>query len=147
MTKSGNMAFVTIEDLYGTFDVMLFSKLFTKYKDIVVEDGLVTVKGRISIRDGKTPCVIAESIIPWEKNEENTEVKQDKKVYLRFDTKDIDIYNNVKKIAATYPGNSQVIIKCKSLGSVFSFNAKVDVNNYLINEFTGLLGEDNVVIR
>lgn len=146
MTKTGNMAFITVEDLYGTFEVMLFSKLYGKYKDVVVEDGLVTVKGKISIRDGKTPCVLAEAIIPWEKNEE-TEVQVVKKIYLRFNTKDIDIYGSVKRIAASYPGESQVIIKCLASGNVFSFNAKVEINNYLENELIGLLGEANVVIK
>ena len=145
MTKSGNMAFLTIEDLYGTFDVMLFSKLYNKFKDIAVEDGLVTVKGKISIRDGKSPCVVAEAIIPWDKDEKK--VDSNVKVYLRFNTKDPIIYNKVKSIASSYPGNTQIIIKCTNSGSVFSFNIKVEVNNYLTNELTGLLGEENVVIR
>ena len=32
MTKTGNMAFLTIEDIYGNYDVMLFSKNYTKFK-------------------------------------------------------------------------------------------------------------------
>lgn len=143
--KSGTMAILTIEDIYGTFDVMIFSKLYGKFKDIAVEDKMVTVRGRISIRDGKSPVVVAENIIPWEKAEEKeVEVK---KVYLRFDTKNIDVYNSVKKITASYPGQASIIIKCLSSKQVFSFNAKVDINNYLINELIGLLGEENVVIK
>ena len=134
--KSGTMAILTIEDIYGTFDVMLFSKLYGKFKDIAVED---------KIRDGKSPVVVAENIIPREKAEEKeVEVK---KVYLRFDTKNIDVYNSVKKITASYPGQASIIIKCLSSKQVFSFNAKVDINNYLINELIGLLGEENVVIK
>ncbi len=145
MTKSGNMAFLTIEDLYGTFDVMLFSKLYNRYKDIAIEDGLVTVKGKISIRDGKSPCVVAETIIPWEKEEKRQDTNE--KLYLRFNTKDPVIYNKVKSIASSYPGKSQIIIKCTMTNSAFSFNTKVDLNNYLTNELIGLLGEENVIIR
>ena len=143
--KAGTMAILTIEDIYGTFDVMLFSKVYAKYKDIAVEDKMVTIRGRISIRDGKSPIVVAESVIPWEKVEEKQVV--DKKVYLRFDTKNIDIYNSVKKIAASYPGQSSIIIKCLSTKQAFSFNAKVDINNHLLNELIGLLGEENVVVK
>ena len=145
MTKTGNMAFLTIEDLYGTFDVMLFSKLFTRYKDLAVEDGLITVRGKVSIRDGKSPTVVAESIIPWEKKE--TESVKEKKVYLRFDTTDEALYAKVKAIASNYPGNCPIIIKCLSRGNAFSFNAKVEVNSYLQNELVGLLGEKNVVLK
>ncbi len=149
MTKSGNMAFLTVEDLYGTFDVMLFSKLYTRYKDIAVEDGIITVKGKISIRDGKSPCVIAESLIPWDKKEEGEiqQPVQDKKVYLRFNTQNASLYNGVKQIATSYPGNSSIIIKCTTSNTVFSFNVKVEINNYLTNELIGLLGEENVIIR
>lgn len=145
VTKSGNMAFITIEDIYGNFDVMLFNKNFAKYRDLLVEDNLVTVRGKISIRDGKSPIVIAESLQQWEKPEEK---KIDgRKVYLRFNTKDIDISEKVKKIASSYPGDSNVIVKCSSSGQAFSFSTKVDINNYLQNELIGLLGEENVIIK
>ena len=104
------------------------------------------MRGRLSIRDGKSPVVIVESITPWEKVEDIPQVIE-KKVYLRFDTKNIDTYNKVKKITSSYPGTCQIIIKCSSTGNVFSFNAKVDVNNYLENELVGLLGDKNVVIK
>ena len=144
MTKTGNMAFLTLEDIYGNYDVMLFSKNYLKFKDIAVEDNMVTVRGKLSIRDGKSPVVIADTVIPWEKKEE--QVASEKKIYLRFDTRDIDIYNKVKFIASNYPGKNQIIIKCSSTGKAFSFNTKIDVNNYIQNEFVGLLGEQNVVI-
>ncbi len=146
MTKSGNMAFLTIEDLYGSFDVMLFSKLYTKFKDIAVEDGLITVRGKISLRPGKSPCIIAENLISWDKREEEN-ISTEKKLYLRFDTKDIDVYDRVKSIIASYPGKSQVVIKCNSTGQAFAFSTKVTLNNYLENELFGLLGEKNVIIK
>ena len=144
--KSGTMAIVTIEDIYGTFDAMVFSKLYSKYKEIIVEDKMVTIRGRVSIRDGKSPIIVAEVILPWEKKEEKEKIIE-KKVYLRFDTKNTDIYNKVKQIASSYPGEAQIVIKCTSTKQIFSFNTKVDPNNYLINEFIGLLGEDNIVVK
>lgn len=75
------------------------------------------------------------------------QVAQNSTVYLRFDTKDIDLYDKVKKITSSYPGKSSVIIKCTSSNKAFSFNTKVDVNNYLKNELIGLLGEENVIIK
>ena len=75
------------------------------------------------------------------------EVDVFKKVYLRFDTQNNEVYSQVKQIAATYPGNTPIVIKCTSTGKVFSFNIKVEINNYLSNEFIGLLGDSNVVIK
>ena len=146
ITKGANtMAFLTIEDIYGNFDVSLFNRQYAKLKDFAVEDLMVTVRGKISMREGKSPTVVADNIIPWEKNAE--EKSQAQTVYLRFDTKNIDLYNKVKRIASTYAGDAQVVIKCTSSNKAFAFNAKVDPNNYLLNELMGLLGEDNIVVK
>ena len=146
--KSGNMAFVTVEDIYGTFDVMVFSRSYEKFKNLLFDDALITVHGRVSMRDGKTPVIVADSIIPWDKEKEATpQTGNVKKVYLRFNTTNPDIYAKVKKIATSYPGESDIVVKFLSTNKVFSFNAKVDPSNYLKNEFIGLLGEENVVIK
>lgn len=144
--KTSTMAIITIEDTYGTFDCMIFAKTYERYRDLIEEDKMVTVRGRVSIREGKSPVVVVDTIIPWE-NKMVELVSTDKKVYLRFDTKNIDVYSTVKRIAATYPGNSSVIVKCSSTGQAFGFSAKVDPNNYLLNEFIGLLGEENVIVK
>ena len=146
-TKSGNMAILTIEDINGTFDVMIFNKGYMKYRDLLMEDNLVTIRGKLSIRDGKSPVVIAEAIIPWEKKEEEEPKRENQKLYLRFNTQNEEVYNNVKKITASYPGQTQVIIKCSASNKAFSFNTKVEINNYLKNELIGLLGEENVIIK
>ena len=146
-TKSGNMAILTIEDINGTFDVMIFNKGYMKYRDLLMEDNLVTIRGKLSIRDGKSPVVIAEAIIPWEKKTEEEPKRENQKLYLRFNTQNEEVYNNVKKITASYPGQTQVIIKCSASNKAFSFNTKVEINNYLKNELIGLLGEENVIIK
>ena len=74
-------------------------------------------------------------------------MQKEKKLYLRFDTKNPDVYAKVKAIVSTYPGQSQIVVKCLSSSTAFAFSSKVDVNNYLINELIGLLGETNVVIK
>ncbi len=141
-----NMAFVTIEDLEGTFDAVAFSGVYSRFNDIIVEDGLVTVKGHVSIRDGKSPVIVIESLTPWNRPENESAVKE-QKLYLRFDTKDIDVYQKVKDIVASYPGKCSVVTKCSSTNNVFAFSAKTEINNYLLNELIGLLGENNVVIK
>lgn len=146
-TKSGNMAILTIEDINGTFDVMIFNRGYTKYRDYLIEDNLVTIRGKLSIRDGKSPVVIAEAIIPWEKKEDDEPKCENQKLYLRFNTQNEEVYNNVRKITASYPGQAQVIVKCSASNKAFSFNTKVEINNYLKNELIGLLGEENVIIK
>ena len=52
LTKTNqNMAFVTLEDLYGTVEVILFPRDYQKYRDLLVMDTAVYVKGRASVSE------------------------------------------------------------------------------------------------
>lgn len=97
------------------------------------------------MRNG-TPSVTAEEIIPWKRRGEVAEEDVNEKLYLRFDTKDIDIFNKVKSTLNAYPGDTEVVIKCTSTNKAFSYNQKVDTGNYLLNELYGVLGMENVKV-
>ena len=56
------MAFVSIEDLYGGVEVLTFENTYLKAKDSLVEENIVLIKGRISIRDEEKTTIIANEI-------------------------------------------------------------------------------------
>ncbi|MBR0350708.1 MAG: DNA polymerase III subunit alpha [Clostridia bacterium] len=62
-TKSNKiMAFVTIEDLYGQAEVLVFENTYLKAGNTLVEDNIVMVEGRLSIREDDSSTIIASSI-------------------------------------------------------------------------------------
>jgi len=67
--KQERMAFVAIEDMDGSFEVVVFSDVYSRTSDLLCEDSLVMVAGRVNYRDGE-PKVIAEEIVPIEEAEE-----------------------------------------------------------------------------
>lgn len=140
------MCFIKIEDLYGTIEVAFFGRIYTKYKSLIEEDKLVTIKGKISLRNGM-PSVIADELYQWKKAGEEEEQKIEKKLYLRFDTKNIDVYNKVIGTLQSYKGDCQVVIKCTTDNKAYAPNISVDANNYLLNELNGIIGNENVVLR
>lgn len=143
MKDGKEMAFLKLEDLNGVIEVSLFANVYPKFKHFIDEDSMITVKGRISMRNG-TPSVTAEEIIPWHKKEDEVKKAQEEKLYLKFDTKDIDLFGKVTSALRAYPGETEVVIKCTSNNRPFAFNQKVETGNYLLNELYGLLGVDNV---
>lgn len=143
MKDGKEMAFLKLEDLNGVIEVSLFANVYPKFKHFIDEDSMITVKGRISMRNG-TPSVTAEEIIPWHKKEDEVKRAQEEKLYLKFDTKDIDLFGKVTSALRAYPGETEVVIKCTSNNRPFAFNQKVETGNYLLNELYGLLGVDNV---
>lgn len=58
ITKKGDqMAFIKITDLTGTIEAVVFPKPYEQYKDILLQDKCIGIKGRISERNGETSLV------------------------------------------------------------------------------------------
>lgn len=56
------MAFVTIEDLYGTAEVIVFENAYINAGKSLVEENIVVVDGRLSIREDDSTTIIANEI-------------------------------------------------------------------------------------
>ena len=149
-TKTGkDLCYIKLEDLKGTMEVTFFSNAYIKCRDLLEEDNLVTIRGRISIRDGMAPTAVGETIFLWREDDAKTTQSQPTKerLCLRFDTKNPDIYSKVKNSIASYPGETQVVIKCSSSNKVFVYQQTVKINNYLVNELSGIIGNENIVVQ
>ena len=56
------MAFVTVEDLVGSVEVLVFPKPFEQYRELLVEDNKVLIEGRVSAEDDKPSKLICEKV-------------------------------------------------------------------------------------
>lgn len=148
-TKTGrDMCYLKLEDLKGTMEITFFSNAFSKYRNVLEEDNLVTIKGRINIRDGMAPSPVGDVVILWKDEEaQAAKSKPKERLCLRFDTKNPDIYSKVKNSISSYPGETQVVIKCTSSGKSFVYQQTVRINNYLLNELSGIIGNENIVVQ
>ena len=108
-TSNKSMAILDIEDLYGTFSVMLVPKMYDKYKELLVEDSIVYINGKVSIRVGKEPIIMVERLTLM-KNEENQEEKSDKTLYLKYNMKD-KISDKINLIFNLYQGEYPVVVR------------------------------------
>ena len=147
-TKAGkDFGIIKLEDLKGTMELVFYSNAYTKYKHLLEEDNLVTIKGKINMRDG-SPSLVGDVVILWQEEESvGTKSKPKNRLCLRFDTKNPDIHSKVKKSIMSYPGDVPVVVKCSSSGQVFNFPVTVRINNYLINELSGIIGNENIVVQ
>ena len=61
VTKSGaNMAFLTLEDIYGSMEALVFPKVFERSADLLVPGSAVKAHGRISFTEEKDPKLVCE---------------------------------------------------------------------------------------
>lgn len=154
-TKTGKeFAFLTVEDLEGTFDVMVSGQKYDKYKTRLEPDVMLTVYGKISVRDEQAPIVMVDKLSFWEEVESSTDEAENKpietaehKLYLKYSTKDSMLSAEVINILRGHGGGAPVIVKCSETGNVFKCTERVDCSNGLLIELKAILGEDNVVLR
>lgn len=147
-TKTGKeMCYIKLEDLKGVLEIMFFSNSFTRYRNIIEVDNLVTIKGRISIRDGMPTTVIGEVVLLWKDKEEIEQKNNKNRLCLKFNTKNPDLYCKVKNSILSYPGETSVMIKCSLSNKAFVYQRKVKINNYLLNELSGIIGSENIIVQ
>ena len=83
------MAFISIEDLYGTAEILCFENVYMKSGPSLIEENIVLVKGRLSIRDGEKTTIIANEITDFAEKKQKvlaldiTGIEEDVKVKLR----------------------------------------------------------------
>lgn len=64
VTKNNKMmAFVDMEDLYGTVEVVVFPNVYEKYSQLVSEDSFVAIKGKLNFKEDEMPKLLADAII------------------------------------------------------------------------------------
>ena len=66
-TKKGSyMGFITLEDLTGQIECLVFPKVYERYQGMMAVDDLVVLHGRLSIREEEAPKLLVEKLIPLE---------------------------------------------------------------------------------
>ena len=80
-TRTNNlMAFITVEDLYGTVEVIVFPKDYEKYRLTLEEDRKVFVKGRVTVEEDKPAKLICSAVLPFD--------EMDRELWIQCKTKE-----------------------------------------------------------
>ena len=69
------MAFVTVEDLYGSTEVIVFDSCFSRSQTVLIEDNIVLVEGRLSMKEDSVK-IVASTIVDFEAATQNTNSRQ-----------------------------------------------------------------------
>jgi DNA polymerase-3 subunit alpha len=145
-TKSGQfMSILTVEDLYGSIECVMFPKIHEKYRNKIEQDDVVEIRGKLQLREGREPSISIEHIEPIgdKKVEETKPVVKEKRIYLGLtidDSVDIDVLSD---ILSAYPGEIEVYLKKD--GKKFSGGMSVRKCNGLIAELVSVLDEKDIV--
>ncbi len=62
--KNQRMAFVTMEDLYDSIEILVFPKVFERQEALLKEDGFIIMTGRLNVKEDEDPKILADRIFP-----------------------------------------------------------------------------------
>ena len=142
LTKNNDMmAFIRLEDLYGNVEVIIFPKVFEKCSTFLQVDGLIVLKGRVSIREDEQPKVLCESLEPLIKLGSERIFIQIEEESLR-----ISVMKEIKPMILNYKGDVPLYLCTKKerkkyrLDRDFWIDGDSEILSYLRNKF----GDENV---
>ena len=136
------MAFITLEDLVGSVEVIVFPRDFEKYKELIEEGRKYIISGKASLEENDAAKLIAGKIIPFE------EVPRE--VWLQFENKaELErVEDELNKIFEGNKGNARVMLYCREERQVKQVNAirGISYAEAVIDELKHKLGSENVKI-
>ena len=144
VTKNNKlMAFISLEDLVGTVEVLIFPNDYERHQKYLVEDQKVYIRGRVSASEDQQAKLICEKIIPFD--------EIPKEIWIKFDNKEAYMQREQELYRMLEPesGNDRIVIFCarekavKRLGNRYAVQGDDRVVGVLRNAF----GEENVKLQ
>ena len=136
------MAFITLEDLVGTLEVIIFPKDYEKNSRLLNIDDKVFIRGRVSTEEEKNGKLICEKIYAFDDTK--------KELWLQFETKDAyekkesDLFEMLK---SSDGGDGVVIyISGEKLIKRLPASRNIGISPEIVNNLTNFLGENNVKV-
>ncbi len=142
-TKNGKeMAFVSVEDLYGVAELVVFPRIWDKYKELLVPDKVVFVRGKASSREEEDGKILVDKVCAIEDVFVRT-------CYLAFESVGDfeDKQDLVEMLLGANEGADEVVFFIKDGRLQKRFKKKVNLDDTLIDELKLILGEENIKIR
>ena len=136
------MAFLNLEDLYGSVEVVVFPNDYERNKAYLNEEEKILVRGRVSASEDQQAKVICEKITPLR--------QPARQLWLQFATKQ-DFLTNEQKIydiIVNHDGNDEIIIFCKAEKAIKKLPRanNIRINDDVLEAFKAAFGESNVRI-
>ncbi|MDR0957686.1 MAG: DNA polymerase III subunit alpha [Clostridiales bacterium] len=146
VTKNNTvMAFITLEDIYGAIEIIIFPNLYEKFEPLLNEGEIILVYGKANLRENEITKVICDRVIVLEKQRTS-----EKKLWLKIpETSSID-YSDITKVLSGFSGGTSAVIIYNEATKDKFFVGKdnyVTLTDNLLQKLKILLGEKSVVVQ
>ncbi|MGB5824663.1 MAG: DNA polymerase III subunit alpha [Proteocatella sp.] len=137
------MVFLTLEDEFGTLEVVVFPKILNACKTSLNKDDVIIIKGRLQLKEDDVAKIIAMEI-------DDLDNRLDPKtIYVRVETMDAPVVREIEKIVVKNPGKNEIKYFDSSSNKSFVSNrySKIEYNEEVLSELKNLIGKENLVVK
>jgi DNA polymerase-3 subunit alpha len=137
------MAFLTIEDLAGTAEVLVFPRDYERFREKLAEDNKVFIKGKVTVEEEKPAKLILQDLILF--NEVPRELWIQYSSIEEYRLKEQELF----QILSSSPGNDRVIIYCRAekKRKMLPVNRNVHIDAALLDSLRLTYGRKNVAVK
>ena len=152
------MAFVTLEDLYGSMETVVFENVYTQSANSLIEDNIVLVEGRLSIReDEESVSIVASKIQNVDAKLEttnNSSVSARTEGIKKINNLEINITNLSEEVKDKLRGALKFFAGDRNNTALFILNGEsklpaggIFLNGNTLNEIEEIVGKENCKIQ
>ncbi len=134
------MAFITVEDLYGQAEIIVFESCYQACSNILMEDNIVLIDGRLSLREDEEPKIVARTITEF------TEVK--KKIFkVNITNLDETIKEKLKGAIYFFSGEkNNMQMQIQNGDNMDPVKRGIYMTPEILKQFQDIVGEENASI-
>ncbi len=136
--NNSKMCFITVEDLYGEIEVVIFAKTYEKYAQIIKEENSVIISGTVDLKDEENAKVLANEI----KLCDTERIVQ------------ISITNSIDKrglfdVIKNHKGESKIVINNTETNTITPLEPKfnVEISDIFLQEVAQFVEEDKILVK
>lgn len=134
------MAFVTVEDMYGTTEVIIFENCYQNCSNILVEDNIILVEGRLSVREDEDTKIVARDIKEFA-------VQKKKILSITITNLDEKHRNQLKGAIKFFSGDKNNIQIQIINGEEKKFAGGIYLTTAILKELQDIVGEANISVK
>ncbi|BCJ92990.1 DNA-directed DNA polymerase [Anaerocolumna cellulosilytica] len=136
------MAFITLEDMVGAVEIIIFPRDYEKYKIFLSEDNKILVRGKITVEEEKAAKLICQEIIPFDHIQ--------KEVWIKYPDKQrfVEDEQNLYQILSDYDGEDSVCIflECEKAIKHLPKSKSIKADIELLDKLKKTYGEANIKV-
>ena len=157
-TKTNSMmAYTSVEDLTGTMEVIVFPRTLETFRDVLHDNAVVVIEGRLSIREDEPARLVAESISPIEgynpvrpqANRPNQMRDAARRLYVRLPSRTSPEYAKVVNLLEIFDGDMPVIFYLEDTKQKLAAPRRLYTSGHplFFEELQRIVGEKNVATK